>query len=513
MMRSLVNVPIRAKLLLISVLSSAIALLLAGAAIVAYDTYAYTGQKAREVSVQADTVAASAAAAIAFNDAKAAGEYLRALEANPEITAAAIYGADAKPFARYLRPGSIGRALPAVAEPPGQSLRGDELEVFRELRDGGRTAGTVYLRATTESLLSRMARYGGITLLVLVGSLLITVPVSLRMQRVIASPLQELSQAASRIAAGDLTLSVPADHRSDEIGTMIASFSRMSESLREQLRGLVEGANVLGSATSEIVASTTQLTAGASESAAVVSETSTTVEQVRQSTEVASLKARNVADSAQRVAQVSQSGRKSTEDMAAGMMRIRSHMEAIAASMMRLSEQSQAIGRIMATVEDIASQSNLLAVNAAIEAAKAGEHGKGFGVVAREVKILAEQSRQATDQVRTILGDIQKATGRAASATEQGTKAVEAGVLQTEAAAQAIQALASSVTEAAEAATQIAASSHEQLVGVDQVAGAMESIRQGSVQNVVGARQLEASARNLNDLGQRLKEMVARYQV
>jgi len=512
-MHSLTNVPIRAKLLLISVMSSAIALLLAGAVMVAYDTWSYTGQKAREVSVQADTVAASASAAIAFNDAKAAGEYLRALEANPEITAAAIYAADGKPFARYLRPGAAGRPLPSAAEPPGQRLRGDEVEVFRAVREGDRTAGTVYLRAGTESLPSRIARYGSITLLVLVSSLLITVPVSLRMQRGIASPLQDLSQAASRIAAGDLTVAVPAERRTDEIGTMLASFSQMAESLREQQRGLVEGANVLGSAASEIVASTTQLTAGASESAAVVTQTSATVEQVRQSTQVASLKARNVADSAQKAAQVAQSGRKSTEDMADGMTRIRSQMEAIAASMMRLSEQSQAIGRIMATVEDLAAQSNLLAVNAAIEAAKAGEHGKGFGVVAQEVKSLAEQSRQATEQVRTILGDIQKATSTAVMATEQGSKAVEAGTRQTETAAEAIQALATSVTEAAQAATQIAASSQQQLVGVDQVAGAMESIRQGSVQNVAGARQLEASARNLNELGQRLKEMVARYKV
>ncbi|UUZ73924.1 methyl-accepting chemotaxis protein [Polaromonas sp. P1(28)-8] len=188
-------------------------------------------------------------------------------------------------------------------------------------------------------------------------------------------------------------------------------------------------------------------------------------------------------------------------------------MEAIAVSMTRLSEQSQAIGRIMATVEDLAAQSNLLAVNAAIEAARAGEHGKGFGVVAQEVKSLAEQSRQATNQVRTILGDIQKATIAAVLATEQGNKAVEAGSRQSEVAGASIQALAGSVTEAAQAATQIAASSQQQLVGVDQVAGAMESIRQASTQNVAGARQLEVAARNLDELGQRLKQMVALYTV
>jgi methyl-accepting chemotaxis protein len=346
-----------------------------------------------------------------------------------------------------------------------------------------------------------------------VVAVLLAVTMALLLNRAIALPLRAVSGIAERVAAGDLTVNVPEDDRADEVGALVRAFRAMLENLRGQIRELIEGANVLGSAASEIVASTTQLAASASESAAAVSETTTTVEEVRQTAQVASQKARLVSDSAQKAAQISQGGRKSTEDVVAGMSRIRQQMEAIAASMVRLSEQSQTIGQIIATVEDLATQSNLLAVNAAIEAAKAGEHGKGFGVVAQEVKSLAEQSRQATTQVRTILGDIQKATAAAVMATEQGGKAVEAGTRQTEVAGESIQALAGSVNEAAQAATQIAASSQQQLVGVDQVAGAMESIKQASAQNVAGAKQLETAARNLNELGQRLKQMVGRYKV
>jgi methyl-accepting chemotaxis protein len=370
--------------------------------------------------------------------------------------------------------------------------------------------------------------------------------------RNVARPLGQLTAVAERITLGDLSVRLPDDRRSDEVGTLARAFARMTLSLRNmaaaaeriaagdlrsavkpqsaddvlgnafarmsedlaaQIRALIDGANVLGSSASEIVASTTQLAASASESAVAVSETTATVEEVRQTAQLASEKARLVSDSAQKAAQISQSGRKSAEDTIAGMNRIRQQMEAIAASMVRLSEQSQAIGQIIATVEDLSVQSNLLAVNAAIEAAKAGEHGKGFGVVAQEVKSLAEQSRQATSQVRTILGDIQKATGAAVMATEEGGKAVEAGMRQTEVAGEAIRALAGSSHEAAQAATQIAASSQQQLVGVDQVAGAMGSIKQASTQNVASAKQLETAARNLSDLGRQIKQLVARYQV
>jgi methyl-accepting chemotaxis protein len=322
--------------------------------------------------------------------------------------------------------------------------------------------------------------------------------------------LQTMASTAEQIANGELRASIKPQSPEDVLGN---AFARMTENLRQQIQGLVEGANVLGSAASEIVASTAQLSSSSSESAAAVSETTTTVEEVRQTAEMSTQKARAVSETAVKAAQISQNGRKSAEEAVAGMNRIQQQMESIAESMVRLSEQTQAIGQIIATVDDLASQSNLLAVNAAIEAAKAGEQGKGFGVVAQEVKSLAEQSRQATNQVRTILSDIQKATTAAVMATEQGTKAVEAGGRQTEAAGDSIQALTGSVSEAAQTATQIAASSQQQLVGMDQVASAMENIKQASTQNVASAKQLEVSARNLSDLGQRLKQMVERYKV
>jgi methyl-accepting chemotaxis protein len=322
--------------------------------------------------------------------------------------------------------------------------------------------------------------------------------------------LRTMAAAAEQIAAGDLRANVQPQSAEDQLGN---AFARMVANLRRQIGSLVEGTVVLGSAASEIVASTAQLASGASESAAAVSETTTTVEEIRQTARLASQKAKAVSDNAQKAAQISHSGRKSTDDVVGGMERIRIQMEAIAQSMMRLSEQSHTIGQIVATVEDLAAQSNLLAVNAAIEAAKAGEHGKGFGVVAQEVKSLAEQSRQATNRVRAILDEIQKATTAAVMATEQGGKAVEAGTRQTEIAGESIVSLAGSANEAAQAATQIAASSQQQLVGMDQVAGAMESIKQASTQNAASARQLENAARNLSDLGQRLKGLVESYAV
>jgi methyl-accepting chemotaxis protein len=287
----------------------------------------------------------------------------------------------------------------------------------------------------------------------------------------------------------------------------------MVEYLRAQTLAIQEGVNVLASSSAEILASTSQVASGAAETATAVNETTATVEEVKQTSQLASQKVRHVADGAQQSLQVSEKGKKSVDDAVLGMNRIREQMETIAESIVTLSEQGQAIGDIIATVNDLAEQSNLLAVNAAIEAAKAGEHGKGFAVVAHEVRSLAVQSKEATAQVRTILNDIQKATNAAVMATEQGSKAVEAGERQSGEAGETIRLLADNIVEAANASTQIAASSQQQMVGMEQVALAMENIKEASTLSVTSTRQAEQSAQNLHELGQKLKGLVERFKL
>lgn len=279
----------------------------------------------------------------------------------------------------------------------------------------------------------------------------------------------------------------------------------LSHTITRELR---ESIVQLSASSAEILATTTQVASGAAETAAAVSETTATVEEVKQTAQLANQKARYVSDSAQKASDVSQAGRKSVEEAIHGMRRIQEQMGSIAESIVQLSEQSHAIGEIIATVNDLAEQSNLLAVNAAIEATRAGEQGKSFGVVAQEIRSLAEQSRQATGQVRTILGDIQKATNVAVLATEQGNKAVEAGVKQSTETDEAISMLSASINEAAQAATQIAASSQQQMVGMDQVVLAMNNIKQASEQNVSGTKQAERAAQSLYEMGGRLSALV-----
>ncbi len=373
------------------------------------------------------------------------------------------------------------------------------------------------VKADAQTALQRSQQGGRQTLILYTGlaslALLTGFFLAAYLNKLISGPLQNMLQVAEKIASGELRGELPMLERHDEIGALNQTFRRMLDSLRDVNRQIQEGVNVLSTSASEILSATSEMASGAAQTAAAVTQTTTTVEEVKQTAGVSSQKARQVADMAARTVAASQEGRRSVDETITGMGRMRSQMDAIAESIVRLSEHSQAIGDIIATVNDLAERSNLLAVNAAIEAAKAGEQGKGFGVVAQEVRSLASQSKQATAQVRALLGNIQKATSSAVMVTEQGTRAVETAVQQSSRAGEAIRELAESIDAAAQAARQISASAEQQSIGMDQVAQAMESIKQAANQTANATRQTESGARDLHQLGQSLKTIVSRFRM
>ena len=326
------------------------------------------------------------------------------------------------------------------------------------------------------------------------------------------SPLQTEEGLLVTAVIRDITQRKRVDEELKELNrTLEQRVAERTGKLVSQNEEILHAAAILAASSGQIMVSMSQIATGAAETAAAVSETTTVVEEVKMTGQVSSQKARKVSEVAQKAVSVAKTGRKAVEESVAGMGHIQDQVSSIAESIMRLSEQSQTIGEIISTVKDLAEQSNLLAVNAAIEAAKAGEQGKGFAVVAQEVKSLAEQSREATAQVRIILNDIQKATNAAVLATEQGNQAVGIGVRQSKEAGEAIRQMGESIEEAAQAAVQIVASSQEQSSGMDQVVLAMGNIKQASEENVSGMKQVEVTLQNLHDLGQKLKQLVEQY--
>jgi PAS domain S-box-containing protein len=277
--------------------------------------------------------------------------------------------------------------------------------------------------------------------------------------------------------------------------------------LEDQRREIADLVGVLSGVTDQISLIGSELSSSTAQSVSAVEETMATSESVRTRAEQMNRQARGVSQDARGVVEVSRQGQQATDSTLAGMIRITEQMESIANCMDQLTNQSQLIGDIINTVDDLSQQSNLLAINASIEAAKAGEQGKGFAVVAEEVKNLSQQSKDATSSVRGILNEIVKATRASTKVIEQGNKAVEAGHQEATNAGSVIKTLSDSIEKAAKATEVIEESSQQQVVGLQQVVDAMDSIQSSSQRNFDNATRLESAGKELMELGRRLVEL------
>jgi methyl-accepting chemotaxis protein len=331
--------------------------------------------------------------------------------------------------------------------------------------------------------------------------------------KAIVKPLAHMSDILTRVSKGDLTVTVERTKRQDEVGMLMNATYHMVDTLRSQVEKVREGTDRLAASITEISSSVAQLATSSTETSTTIVEVGSTLEEVRHTVQLSDSKAKQVAEQASQASQISMAGKRASEEAVEGMKKINEEMEYVAESIIRLSEQTQNIGEIIGAVNDITDQSNLLSVNAAIEAAKAGEYGKGFAVVAQEVKSLAEQSKEATSQVRAILNDIQKATSAAVMATERGSKAVKAGMNLTGEAGETIATLETTMAESSQTVSQINASSHQQLVGMDQLVLAMENIKDATAQNVDSTKQLENATQDLDELARSLKMIAERFTV
>jgi len=327
----------------------------------------------------------------------------------------------------------------------------------------------------------------------------------------VIGPLTLAADFVDRVARGEIPAPITEKYNGD-FNSLKLNLNNMAKNLRDFVERTTVAAANTDLATAEILATVSEHTASATEQSLSVGEILATVDEVRASAEQSAQMAGDVARDSQQAVTVSETGNLSIIAITEGMEEIRLKVKAIAEDILALSEQTQQIGEITETVNDLADQSNLLALNATIEAAKAGDQGKGFAVVAAEVRNLADQSKQATSRVRTILADIQRATHAAVLATEQGTKGVETGMVLVHQAGGVITELATTVRAASLVAQQIAASAHQQNVGMEQIAEAMRDIHQATEQFMTGARQSEQAAKDLNDTGRELRATISFYQ-
>lgn len=346
----------------------------------------------------------------------------------------------------------------------------------------------------------------------LVVAAVFAIVISVLIRQSILTPLTAFAAFVERVGRGELSGQMAATGR-DEFGQLGGTLNGMVEGLRQLARQSRDATENLNAATAEIRASTQEQAASVEEQLAAVQETAATVDEITHTGTQIGKRAQEVIATAQATAQTSTAGLGAVEDTARAMDSIREQAEAVAENIVALSEKTQAIGEIISTVNDISERSHLLALNAAIEAAAAGEGGRSFAVVAAEMKTLADQAKDATGQVRSILGDIQRGINSSVMLTEEAVKRVAAGKERTDTTQKTITEITARVQESVQTFQQIVASTNQQQLGIEQVMGALQNIRQASQQTAAGTRQLDTAAANLTSLSGALLALAERYRL
>lgn len=330
--------------------------------------------------------------------------------------------------------------------------------------------------------------------------------------RWVAQRMNRMVSFAKAVAAGHLQQRLD-DPLQDELGQLSSAMSSMAQRMSDIVGEMLEASRALSTAASDLLDSSSRQAQNANQQATSVTQMGATVAELRQTFSEATSKAESVIDLARRSEESSTGGSSAVKESIDGMGHLRDQVSAISQTILGLLERTDQINAIIEVVNDLAEQSNVLAVNAGIEAARAGEHGRGFAIVAREVRSLAERSKESTAEVRTILQDIRLAGRESSKVIDEGSRRADRGMQLANAAGDSILRLGDTIVSSSAAAMQIATLTRQQSVGIDQIWQATKGLDQIARETARGIQQIESASANLKALSGRLTELVARYQV
>jgi methyl-accepting chemotaxis protein len=493
------------------------------------DASARRWAESRAVGMSA-LLANAVAPALEADDAADAASDLAALALSPEVTYGVVRRPNGTVLASY-KPD----AVPSLPDNPGDQplvvFDAGLMHVSMRAQTRSRGAGVLSIGFT----MAPVERERRANLLVVAGvSALVFalgIGAAFAVGTVLARPLHEMSKVALRIASGDLkgaeeALGGAAGIRamlpsagskgrggSDEVHLLGRALAVMLDALRETSTTLQESAALLGQSVTNLSSTADDQSKLIDFQADALQQTCVTAQEIKQTSTSAAERAQAVIAAAERADQIQRSGNASIGKTIDGLGALRDQVAQIAKHMSNLSERTIQIGRITETVKDLADQSNMLALNAAIEAVRSGEHGKGFSVVAREIRSLADQSIQATTSVREVLGDIQGAIREAVRSTENGSERMETGLSQVRSSGEDLRELSTIVAGNFAAARQIAATVGQQNIGIAQIFSAMGDLSKMMEDT---QRRMDVSTRAIavvKEVSERVLEVATRYRV
>ncbi|UVL61302.1 methyl-accepting chemotaxis protein [Pseudomonas sp. B21-032] len=363
-----------------------------------------------------------------------------------------------------------------------------------------RTAAEQYSNAVTLVIGLLLAA----TALTLICALLLT--------RSIVKPIDEALQAAERIAEGDLTRSIHAEGQ-DEAARLLKAMAKMQNKLRDTLQQISGSATQLASAAEELNSVTDESARGLQQQNNEIEQAATAVTEMTSAVEEVARNAVSTSEASKEATRSAGDGRDLVMETVSAIERMSTDVQGTAELIGNLAEESRDIGKVLDVIRGLADQTNLLALNAAIEAARAGEAGRGFAVVADEVRALAHRTQQSTSEIERMIGSIQGGTEQAVNSMRNSTERAESTLNIARGAGLALETITGAVAEINERNLVIASAAEEQAQVAREVDRNLVNINDLSVQSATGAHQTSAASAELSRLAVDLSGLVARFSV
>ncbi|MEI6207459.1 MAG: methyl-accepting chemotaxis protein [Desulfuromonadales bacterium] len=362
------------------------------------------------------------------------------------------------------------------------------------------------------SMVSISAKSRIITAVALIICIIIGVIQSTIISRMISAPLRDLARKAEQISSGDLNVTV-IQASNDEVGHLSGAFATMTRNLRELIGRLTETSQQLSTASAQLRATSEQMSNGTEEVAAQAGTVAVASEEMSATSSDIANNCHMAADSAQQAASTTQKGFDVVRETVAGIRQRGEEARVNARNIESLGQRSDQIGEIVATIEDIADQTNLLALNAAIEAARAGEQGRGFAVVADEVRALAERTTRATKEISGMIKAIQNETKSAIVSMEAGVRGSEQGAAAAAQLEIALQAILEQVNAVSMQVSQIATAAEEQTATTSEITNNIHQITQVVQETSRGAQDAAGEASTLSHQAGELQSIVSKFRL
>ncbi|MFA7418936.1 MAG: methyl-accepting chemotaxis protein [Melioribacteraceae bacterium] len=323
-------------------------------------------------------------------------------------------------------------------------------------------------------------------------------------------PINEGSAVLARMASGDFSVKMEGEYKGDH-KIMLNSINQLGDSLSSVLTEVRQAVQATASASTQISSSTEEMAAGSQEQSSQTAEVASAVEEMTRTIYETTKNTSMAAENAKLAGSKAVEGGKVVDETIKGMVRIAEVVNKSAATVETLGNSSNQIGEIVQVIEDIADQTNLLALNAAIEAARAGEQGRGFAVVADEVRKLAERTTKATKEIADMIKQIQKDTSEAVGSMKEGKEEVEKGKVLAQKAGVSLKEIIDGADTVLDIITQVAAASEEQTSAAEEISKSIEGINSVTRESAAGIHQIAKAAEDLSRLTISLQDMTNRF--